>query len=272
MNRFVWLAALAAIVAVPGLAKERIDLDEKLPVVIDPARAYVLYSGETKFPMSLIRTVDANERATWATARTAALAKAQAKSVRARKKYEDELATWNGLDPTVRALYAPPTAPVAVSDSNFAFAPPELANFVYAARPFSKSDRGFTYLIAVPPGRYTVYGPQNALSTGVFGALCMCMGSIAFDAVPGKVVSLGRFTNKFGANPIFTFERAKASDPVLPALTSIGVTPAHLVAAGKMPNYNGTLIGRLAPIEGVLAYRRDTVIDVASAKEAVALP
>jgi hypothetical protein len=46
---------------------------------------------------------------------------------------------------------------------------------------------------------------------------------------------------------------------------NLQVVPAQLRAADKMPNYYGLLIGRLAPIEGVLGYRRDQVLDLTAA-------
>ncbi len=69
---------------------------------------------------------------------------------------------------------------------------------------------------------------------------------------------------------------AKSGKPVDPALTvrdslafglpdslkAWGAAQPEFQASGKMNNYYGIGITRMTPIPGVLAYRRDTVIDV----------
>ena len=41
-------------------------------------------------------------------------------------------------------------------------------------------------------------------------------------------------------------------------------------AAGKIDNFYGLLIGRMPPVPGVLAYERDTVIDLKTASASAA--
>ena len=269
MNHLTWLAAIAATLAAPAIAGERIELSDKAPVVIDPGKAYVTYSGATKFPLMLIRAVTADELGKWQGLRAQALAKAQAKYARTKKDYDQNLASWTKMDPTERAIQEMPEAPIPISNDSFSFPPAEMDNFVYArARPYSRDANGYRFVIAIPPGHYTIYGPHDAFTSGTFGIACLCMGSVAFDASAGKVVNLGQFTNKYGETPVFTLEPAKPGDVVPLALSAVGVSPARFSAAGKMPNYHGTLIERLPPIPGVLAYRRDIAVDVASGQDA----
>ncbi|HEX8578263.1 MAG TPA: hypothetical protein VF655_01550, partial [Allosphingosinicella sp.] len=44
------------------------------------------------------------------------------------------------------------------------------------------------------------------------------------------------------------------------------LVPADYRAVGKFPNYFRTMITRMVPIEGILAYHRDRVIDVKSTR------
>ena len=55
-----------------------------------------------------------------------------------------------------------------------------------------------------------------------------------------------------------------AGDRIDPRLASYTIVPAELHAGRRVPNYLGLEIDRVMPIDGVLAYRRDKVIDVRS--------
>jgi hypothetical protein len=57
--------------------------------------------------------------------------------------------------------------------------------------------------------------------------------------------------------------------PVPPKISDWPREGATLQAVGKMPNYFATFVTRLGPIEGVLSYDRDVVID---ARTGLAVP
>jgi len=56
-------------------------------------------------------------------------------------------------------------------------------------------------------------------------------------------------------------EPADAETYIPPKLESLPRTPASYRAAGKIDNFFGVMIDRLTALPGVLAYRRDEVID-----------
>ena len=157
-----------------------------------------------------------------------------------------------------------PEKPPVLTDETFFFPPPELANFltVFGGRVFSKADGSNSYFVEVEPGSYTLYRAG-------FGP-CLCMGSVSFDAPAGKIVSFGEFdpvSPNEAASSWFTPPAAGMPKP--PQLANLPIEPAQLHAAGKLPNYFGTLIDRMPPIAGVLAYNRDVPLDVASGEKPV---
>ncbi|MEL6738210.1 MAG: hypothetical protein AAFO28_04745, partial [Pseudomonadota bacterium] len=149
----------------------------------------------------------------------------------------------------------------------------------------------YQYLEELKPGTYTFYGPIFFdPNNGALGA-CYCMGSWKFDVKAGEITSLGDFLTESwaddeAAKQASAFWQAlgdrvqKPTDWSVPeTLSSVpGALPsvkADLRAAGKMNNFYRVNIVRSPPIEGVLRYERDTVIDVkaeiAAAEEAEAL-
>jgi len=259
--------ALAATALSPALA-ERIELNEKNPVVVRSDIAYVLYRVPAKHFLQLLREVTPEERAAQEAKRAAAYAKASAKYEKAIAKYRRDKTYWGAMSADDRLLAAKPVEPALVSEETFFYPPPELVNFINVSRPFARFENGYAYLLALEPGRYTIYGPLIAGANGVAMGTCFCMGSIQFDAPAGKIVDLGTIGDgvKFGTGTgVLTPARLGQATPA--QLAGQTIVPATLRAAGKMPNYNGIMIDRMPAIPGVLAYRRDTVIDVASGKE-----
>jgi len=133
------------------------------------------------------------------------------------------------------------------------------------------------YLRAVQPGTYALYGPLVIGANGAAFGVCMCMGSVRFEARAGEIVDMGeiRFDGvgsggekgRFGPDghrlpaAAVVPPRADAARPA--RLANMPYAPASLHAADRMPNYFGVLIDRLAPIPGVLGYERGRVIDLA---------
>jgi hypothetical protein len=153
--------------------------------------------------------------------------------------------------------------------------------FVYA-----KGDR-FSYLNSVKPGTYIWYGPLMVVPAGASGT-CWCMGTVRFEVKPGVVTNLGdvlwtrpHFVDQHDISLMLggakIAERAQAARAEVAAggtHTDLPVTlkgwPAEmpaLQAAGKLNNYYGAMVSRLPPVDGVLAYSRDRVIDAVTGEE-----
>jgi hypothetical protein len=170
-----------------------------------------------------------------------------------------------------------PTEP---TEATFAFDPPELDNFVFnqiRPRIWGDGDQVSGWLIAVQPGTYVLYG-AIAQGQGAMAGGCFCMGSVRFDAPAGKITHFGTISDDISQEDALAFARehgergfrlghgvvtpaAADNRPLPPTLASLPVVPAQLRAADKMPNYFGVFIARIAPIPGILAYRRDVVVD-----------
>ena len=152
-----------------------------------------------------------------------------------------------------------------------------------ARKAFENGSEQPTYFAALPPGRYVIVG---AASSGFgFAGTCFCMGSVSFEAKAGVVTDLGYLLATWDDRPstipelapyvepskryvvmppiiIATVRPPADATPVPAALQAMPRIPADLRAVGKIPNYFHTVINRMAPIPGVLAYDGDTVIDL----------
>lgn len=128
----------------------------------------------------------------------------------------------------------------------------------------------YYYLHVMKPGTYIYYGQSIPL----VGGTCYCMGSVRFEVKPGVVTNLGNFLHvapdqaaQITAD-LATPDDVKGAQPpvyaVPAALAGVSVVQAHFEASGKMDNFFGGTVSRMPPVPGVLAYWRDTVIDVAS--------
>jgi hypothetical protein len=244
-------AAALALLTCAGAALARDQLGGRDAVVIDSQKAYIFYRATEPGAVRFLREVTPAQRSAWLAERAGALARARARS----------------------------STPV--SDATFAYAPPERHNFVTVARgpQFSHEPDGYTYLIAVPPGTYVLYGPLGGASGGgAFGALagvrpetCLCMGSVRFEARAGQIVDIGRIrypvsddeeTGTPARLSSIELRPPSATMTVPDRLRGLPLVRAELRAADKMPNYFGVQIDRHPPLRGVLAYQRDRVIDV----------
>jgi hypothetical protein len=145
-----------------------------------------------------------------------------------------------------------------------------------AARSAEGPAQSFVYLIPVRPGTYVLYGQRDPDRT-LYQGVCLCMGSLRFDAPDGQVVDLGTITfpglEAAGARPseqqamTTAMENSIALVPSRPGAdvpAIVGnrpVAPAQLRAAGKQDNLYGLYIDRHPAMPGVLRYERDRVID-----------
>jgi hypothetical protein len=267
--------ALAAATLLAGPAEARDQLGQTDPVVIEPGKAYIFFRSESKANLRFLYEMGPVELERDAAAKAAAYAKAK-------PKLDKKYARWLELDAAFRKataverlqLGSPGLKPVTTLEE-FPWPPPEFHNLVdvAAGREFSKDESGRTYLIAVEPGTYKLYGQINITDNGLVG-ICLCMGSVKFEAKAGRIVDLGRIehpredrSGDFGKVPSHRVIPPGGSLPLPARLAGKPVDAADLHAAGKMPNYFGVVIDRLPAIPGILAYQRDRVIDVKSDAE-----
>ena len=144
--------------------------------------------------------------------------------------------------------------------------------FVFDKDTANKNDKTFSYMVQVEPGEYTWYGPVFLAPNGTAMGACYCMGSIKFEVKPGVVTNLGTFLSESWASDadmrmatvaeLPERQRGPADYSIPASLTGYTVEQADLRAAGKMNNMFNLLIARMPPVEGVLAYERDRIVDV----------
>jgi hypothetical protein len=268
MKRWTLLATvlliLAAQFAVAAEARDQFNQNEA--VTIDPQKSYIFFRSTERSALKFLREVTADERTAWQAERAEAYARARARYERALGEYRRAVDQCRDRPPPCLGI----NAPTPVTEESFAFQIPEADNFVSVTRgpQFSREgESAFTYLVAVPPGTYAIYGPIVDAGNSIAG-LCLCMGSVRFEAPAGQIVDLGEIRYPALATPrgpgsgtAVEIAPYSASMARPARLAGLPVAPAELRAADKMPNYFGILIDRLAPLPGVLRYERDRVID-----------
>lgn len=161
--------------------------------------------------------------------------------------------------------------------------------FFNARKTYEKEDKTRIWLAEVPAGTYVVY----AQAYGASGGACMCMGSVEFTAKAGTITDMGYFNadlidpRKKPSSLPWVNEIAEDRDEYKAGLAVIAAKitphneamlipeklaglkrePAQYKAAGKMPNFMSMMIMRLEPMEGVLAYEEDIIIDVRTGRK-----
>ncbi len=254
-------------------------------VQIDSSTAYLTYRTRMKAQLHFIRAVTPDDRAIYEKKRSIAFG-------RVHRSYETDLAEWQDKDAIWRNMAKAhklngalePIRPVEPSEADFAYPAAEFGNLVSVGTgpQFDKGANTFTYLVAVQPGTYTLYGAFLGGNGAAIGT-CLCMGSVKFEAAAGKVTDMGELrlpdepaVVKSGAEyPKVEANKAGNLPPVLipsspglkPAgrLAGLPIVAADLHAADKIPNFFGILIDRLPSIPGILAYDRDAIIDLKAA-------
>lgn len=250
------LALAAGGIAQPVAAAKAIE--EKNVVAgkakLDPAMGYIFASPGGRMFATFLRIPEGAERTAWQGDWDKAFAKAT-------EKYRRELKSWEVEVKSARELKTkPPARPVEPTAANFAIDALEtrdMANFgpMYV---YSKANDTISYLTEVKPGAIT---------------------------------DIGNFLNVVPTDPPYdfaTFEiHRKAQEkaartggttaPATPPPAAFGELPASLKgwptvsadfrASGKVNNYYLLPLTRIPPIPGIIAYRRDTVIDVKTGTE-----
>jgi hypothetical protein len=272
---FLALGAIQLAVSPAFAANETFEIvKDKEAVTLDPAAAYLLVESPAPVPLTFFRPPTDEERKADDANRAEALAKQHG-------KWEKQYARWQAEMKRFKPnpnYPDPPKAPIEPTDETFPWQALEISKMIYVGplNRFRKSDGTSLFLQKVPAGEYVFYGTIS-LGQGT----CACMGSVKFDVVPGKVTTL-RYDYAFldgegkllghdlppGTDDDDALARAamilgnvddKAHDPRIPDEL---FTPAELKAVSSMPNWFGAYLNRLQPIDGVLAYERDKVIDL----------
>ncbi|HEU5285653.1 MAG TPA: hypothetical protein VFU20_03960 [Sphingomicrobium sp.] len=285
-------AAAAAFAAhAPAAAKPASSQQFKAGTAIslDPAKAYLLVRSPLNLDVKLLREARPDEVEAYKAERSAALEKARSKYARKLAGYERDIKAWNAMSANARAGQVKPERPVEPTDDNLAFKAIESDKFVtlWGGRVFDKPSQA--RLIAVDPGTYRLYGQMIEGNNGSMLGFCLCMGSVDFDAAPGRITDLGSFryplaealrdkvkpswnglTPGKGGLTGMRVEPMRPADPVPASLASLPREAAAYRAAGKIDNFFGVQIDRLTALPGVLSYRRDEVVDERSGGAAAA--
>jgi hypothetical protein len=267
---FSFAAALAALVtlAAPASAAPE-QVGQRADVKMLPGLSYIFFRSAERLDVQFVLEATPAQRAEYETNRAQAYAQA-------RSRYERQFARWQREETQCRgndAAYCRyrPERPVEVTPETFAYPPIEMVNMVAADRgpQFTRAEGENTYLMAVRPGTYILYGAIAVADNGPVG-VCLCMGSVRFDVPEGRIVDLGEI--RYSPDRTREIPRrnmtsqfvvpATASSPRPERLAGLPVVPAELRAAGKMPNFFAVEIDRHPPIDGVLAYDRDRVVDL----------
>lgn len=283
------LALAAGGIAQPVAAAKAIE--EKNVVAgkakLDPAMGYIFASPGGRMFATFLRIPEGTDRTAWQGDWDKAFAKAT-------EKYRRELKSWEVEVKSARELKTkPPARPVEPTAANFAIDPLEtrdMANFgpMYV---YSKANDTISYLTEVKPGTYLYYGPIMLQPGAATVGQCFCMGSVRFEVKPGAITDIGNFLSVVPTDPPYDFatfemhrkaqeKAAKTGGTTAPATlppAAFGELPASLKgwptvsadfrASGKVINYYLLPLTRIPPIPGIIAYRRDTVIDVKSGTE-----
>jgi hypothetical protein len=267
--------ALAALHAAPVQAAKQFGTKEA--VTINPAKAYVFFRATSKLPPVLLREVNEVERAAYEQERERAFVKAHAAYEKKLARWPGELAEYRKMPPAQRRMSTEPAKPRDFTLATFSYPPRELRNLIVVApRLFTKDKPNYSYLVEVDPGAIRLYGIMG-VATGAHAGICLCMGSVKFEAAAGKITDMGEIQrprseaiiagDKKAAAvpsslPSFRIVPPSAAMPVPARLAGLPVVQADYRAAGKMSNDLGLMIDRVPAMEGVLAYQRDTVVDV----------
>ena len=244
-------------------------------VTRDPEMGYILVGGIGGAMGTFMRFPDDVTRTAWEQDRSDALAKAL-------KKYPAMVSDWQFIVDSLKKNGSKgpyPPKPVEPTIDSVEVVPLDMRDMITFGPQFRFTKGARTsFLTTAKPGVY--------YWVGVPSLPCMCMGTVQFEVKAGQVTNLG---NMLWALPqqkqdltVAQLEainaadmRAKAGKPARPdayaspdldmtvpdSLKDWPVVTAELHAHGKFNNYGAAIVSRLAPIPGVLSYRRDTVID-----------
>lgn len=278
------LLAMALAMAGPTKAERKLlgPVKDSPTVQLDPSAAYILLRSPAPVPISLFRIATEEEVTEYKARRAEALSKAH-------KKWISRHADWAKNRENLRVQGVKEEEPAEPTEASFDFPPLDKENLIGFGPlfRFAKETGGnSTYLQRVWPGRYVVYGSILLTPNGATAGMCVCMGTIAFDAQPGEITDIGAVKASMTDGLIWPqmIEKADPADaaglasgaitmmrwtlpspslPVDPRLSGSKVVRATFRSAGPVPNYYGVQVDRMTAIPGILEYDRDRIIDVA---------
>lgn len=277
------LAALAAAAVLVPAAVSAQAVEEKNVLSgktrLDPAKGYIFVQANGRTNGMFLRVPDDSTRAEYQKDWDEAF-------VKAKKKHESAVKAWQSDVAVAKQTKGKiPPKPDEPTRETFSIGAIELRDMVGYGPMFiySKTPAQFSYLTAVKPGTYIYYGPVYYAPGLAPAGQCYCMGTVRFEVKAGVITDLGNALQALPAvAPPFSVgaqavqamneeRKAKGKDPVWtpPALAygvpdtlkALPAVQAELFASGKLNNYFGMPIDRMPPIPGILAYRRDNVID-----------
>lgn len=275
------IASLALATSAPASAQEvEYDQIEKKNLesgkdILSDDKAYIYITGSNRNFGVFLKTPDADDIAEYEEEWREKFEKAKKAYPGRLRRFEKKMEVWKRSRAGRK-----PEAPVEPTEETFSIGDIERRmivtfgpQFVFDKDKDEDGEKTFSYLVEVEPGTYSYYGPIFYAPGVAPAGVCYCMGSVKFDAEAGKVTSLGNFLSfewvttdlakQSDVNANIERDTAERVDYSTPAILSdFGSEPAELRAAGKMNNLFGILIGRLPPVEGVLAYDRDVPIDL----------
>ena len=265
----------ATLFAFPVLAKKTPEfvksdsIGDKPTVALDPAQGHILLRSPNQRALYLMKLPSAEDQVTYRELRAEAFDDA-------REKYTKKLAAYesarkqnsSGSGPKVSL----PDKPVEPTEAGFEFTPFDLLAPVPIGPlyRFAKGEGGAsTYLHAVTPGRYKVYGPISAGANGAVFGVCYCMGSVSFEVKAGEVTdisALAMLAPEETPDGVLLVGGKMKDGATLPPmdtrLAGMTVKPASFRPVGKSPNYFGLAITRMPAVPGVMRYERDRVVDL----------
>jgi len=279
LSKALYAALATALFLAPASARpiDEDDFVEGKETILED-KGYLFISGPSRWAVTLIKEPNEDDVARYKEAYEEAFAEAS-------ESYEKKHARWLNRKNNPIEGRPLPDEPVKPERETFRIVQIErfMASQFGPANVFSKGGGSYSYLEELEPGIYTWYGPVFLSPGEGFIGQCYCMGTVKFEVQPGVITNLG---NSLYAMPKWEEDTtAPPLDIVYPlGLGSVIVNlptesapvnydlPAslqgqpsrtpELFAVGKINNFYGKMVGRMAPIEGVLSYERDRVIDV----------
>lgn len=285
MHRLIAAVAVSAAMLTPAslaakgkVVDELVEITAKAPVTLRADRAYFLFRTNSKgITPVFLRKPSAAEIDAYFAAKAEAYAKAEAGLIKARdaalakqRAAAAKGTPFKGVIPPVPTL------------ANFTYDYPDVHNVqtVNLGKALVKGETERLMLIEALPGDYVIYG----MGWGPSLTTCLCLGTLGFTAKAGEVTDLGKIYIAAAA--------VESEDPVLRNVTGLGysvnghmalfsmvlapladdmsqtplidkarIKPADYHAVGKFVAPSAFNINRLAPVPGLLDYRRGDVID-----------
>lgn len=242
-----------------------------------PGKAYILVEAADMANLALARLPSPADLEKDKADRAEALTREHGKWVKRHAAWQSQMRTLAKSPSSVRR----PVEPLEPTEENFGWLPYEQRHVVFVGpmNRFAKLGASL-YLQEVPPGEYLYYGNVVFNPNGGVIGTCACMGTVAFNAEPGKITVLGKVNYPLldAARSEPKEQRPKDAFDLPPGTTTLRILPATPVAADtrlskaelvpasfrpvpRVGNWYGLEIDRLMAMDGVFRYEGDRMID-----------